>query len=70
MAVKKLRLSDVFKKHVKVVGYLVLSAVLAYALSLVADNEKLVLLAPAINYAIYAVKQELEKEGVIQALKK
>lgn len=69
MTVKKITLSDVWKKHIKVVGYLAISAGLAYLLGLLADNESLLLLAPVINYAIFAVKQELEKEGVVQALR-
>jgi len=69
MAVKKITLSDVTKKHLKIIAYLIVSAVLAYALSVLADRPELVYIAPIINYILYAIKNELDKEGYIRAIK-
>ena len=67
---QKIVLSDVLKKHIKIVAYLVVSGVLGYVLALLANKPELtVVFAPAINYVLYAVKKELDKEGVVEALK-
>ena len=70
MAIKKITISDVTKKHLRIIAYLVISAVLAYAIGLLADRPELLLLSPVINYVIYAVKNELNKEGYIEVLRK
>lgn len=70
MATKKIQISDVTKKHLRIIGYLVVSAILAYVLSVIVNRPEAVYLAPVINYIIYAIKRELDKEGYIQALKK
>ena len=65
-------ISDVFKKHFTLVGYLLVSGGLGYVLAAyVAGNPALTaIFAPAINYVIYAVKKELDKEGIVEALRK
>jgi len=61
--------SEVMKKHLKVIGYLVISAVLAYILSVLTNKPEAVYLTPVINYILFLVKNELDKEGVLQVLK-
>lgn len=72
MAARKITLSDVAKKHLTIVFYLLVSGILGYVLAVyVVSNEALaVVFAPAINYVLYTIKKELDKEGVVQALKK
>lgn len=69
MAVRKIKLSDVAKKHLKIIVYLVVSAVLAYLLSLLAQDPRAVYLAPVINYILYALEKELKNEGYVKALR-
>lgn len=70
MAKRKIRISDVNKKHLRIIGYLAVSAALAYVLSIVADKPSAVYLAPVINYVLYAIQNELKGEGYIKVLKK
>ncbi|MCR4330010.1 MAG: hypothetical protein NUV65_05720 [Candidatus Roizmanbacteria bacterium] len=63
-------LSEVAKKHIKVVSYLMVSAALAYVLAVLTGRPESVYLTPIINYLLFAIKQELNKEGVIQAVRK
>lgn len=69
MSIKKITLSDVTKKHLRIVAYLVVSAVLSYIISVVANKPEAVYLTPVINYVLYAIVEELKKEGYIQAIK-
>ena len=69
MALKKITLSDVNKKHLRIIGFLAVSAVLAYVLSLIAGKPELVYLAPVINYVLYALKNELDKEGYVEVIR-
>lgn len=69
MATRKIQLSDVLKKHLRIVGYLVVSAVLAYGLSLLVNRPEVVFLTPVINYVLYALQLELKKEGYAQAIR-
>ena len=66
----KITLSEVVKKHMRIVVYLVVSGVLAYLLSLLVDKPEAVYAAPVINYILYAIAEELKKEGFRQALVK
>ena len=66
---RKIVLSDVLKKHLKIIGYLAVSAALAYVLSLLVNKPEAVYLAPVINYVLYAIEKELKNEGVVKALK-
>jgi hypothetical protein len=70
MAQKRIQLSDVARKHIRILGYLVASSVLAYILSVVTGRPESIYAAPVINYLLYAVKRELDKEGVVAAIKK
>jgi len=66
----KITVSKVAKKDLKLVGYLVSSGVLGWALATyVAGNEMLtIIFAPAINYVIYRILQEMENQGYRKAL--
>ena len=66
----KIRLSDVHKKHIRIICFLVVSAVLAYLLSIVTGKPEAIYLTPIINYVLYVLKTEMDKEGYIEALKK
>jgi len=71
MAVKKITLSEVFKKDLKLVGYLVASGGLGYVLATYVAKDPMltVVFAPAVNYVIYRIAKELEKEGYREALR-
>ena len=71
MAVKKIVLSDVVKKDLKLVGYLVASGGLGYVLATYVAKDPMltVLFTPAINYVLYRLAQELENSGYVKALK-
>lgn len=63
-------LSEVNKKNLRILAYLVGSWIVALALSYVLNNEKLVGLAPALNFVVYLIEKELKGEGYKVALKK
>jgi len=67
----KIIFSDVLRKHLTIVSYLLVSGVLGWVLAVhVVGTEALVaIFAPAINYIIYSVKKELDNEGVIEAFR-
>lgn len=65
---KKITLSEVFKKHLRIVGYLTVSAVLAYGLSLLTGKPESIYATPVINYILYAIAEELKKEGFVKAI--
>jgi len=62
-------ISDVNKKHLKVILYLMVSAALAYLLSIIANKPEAIYLTPVINYILFAIKQEQEKAGYIEAIR-
>ena len=68
---RKINISDVNKKHLRILSYLLISGVLGWVLAVyVVGNEALVaVFAPTINYVLYAVKNELDKEGYLEARK-
>jgi hypothetical protein len=65
----KITLSEVFKKQLKIVSYLVASGLLAYVLSLITERPEAVYATPVINYILYTIVEELKKEGYVQAIK-
>lgn len=67
---RKIQISEVTKKHLRVIAFLVISAGLAYILSILANKPEAVYLAPVINYILYALERELKKEGYVEALRK
>lgn len=69
MAKIKITISDVFKKHLKVVGYLVVSAVLAYVLKVITDKPEAVYFTPVINYVLFAIEKEITNSGFVKAVR-
>ena len=69
---KKLTLSDVNKKRIRILSYLVLSGVVGYFLAtyVAKDPTLTAVFAPAINFVLYSLKEELDNEGYVRALKK
>ncbi len=67
---KKITLSSVIQKHLTIVGYLLASGLLGLGAAYIVDKPELSLvLTPVINYIMYAVKKELDNEGVLKAVK-
>ena len=65
----KITLSEVNEKRVRIVAYLLVSGVLGYALSWVANKPELALVAtPVINLVLYSLAEELKGEGYRAAL--
>lgn len=69
---KKIVLSDVMKKYLKVGIYLLVSGVLGYvsATYIAKDPALTVIFTPVINFILLILKTETDKEGVIKALQK
>jgi hypothetical protein len=63
-------LSDVFKKDLRVIAFLVSSWAIGLLAVYFTGNEKLLGLIPVSNYIIFRIEQELNKEGYKEALKK
>lgn len=68
---KKITLSEVAKKHLTILVYLLVSGVLGWVLAAyVVNNPTLTaIFAPAINYILFAIKKELDGEGIRAAIK-
>lgn len=68
---KKITLSEVQKKDLKIVGYLVVSGLLGIGLSWVMQKPELtVVVTPAINYILFRIEKELTDQGYRAALKR
>lgn len=68
ITIPQITLSDVAKKQLRVLGYLVASWVLALSLAEITKDPRFVGLAPVLNFLIVIVKQELTNEGYFRAL--
>jgi len=67
---KKITVSEVNKKRVRIVIYLVVSGGLGLLLAYVAKNPVLAaIFAPAINFILFSFVEELKGEGYRAALK-
>lgn len=67
----KLTLNNVHKKHLRILSYLLASGVLgAIAVYITKKPELGVMFGAAINYAMYAINQELQGEGYTKVLQK
>jgi len=66
---KKLTISDVNKKHLRVIAYLLGSWGLALCLVYVMEDPRLVGLAPVLNFVAVLIQKELSKEGYFAAKK-
>jgi hypothetical protein len=74
MAVKKITLSEVFKKDLRIVAYLIGSwavglAVIFSQTGTFPKEGWLLGIIPALNYIAYRIIEELKKEGYREALK-
>lgn len=70
-SIPQITLSDVNRKRLKILGYLLLSGVFGELLAYIAGKPELVaVFAPAINFILFSLKEELDGEGYIKALKK
>jgi len=68
---KRIQLSDVMKKDLKVVGFLLANGLGVFvAQKLEANLELSLIVGAAINYILFRINQELDKTGYIKALKK
>ena len=66
----RITLSDVAWKDVRIFAYLLISGVLGYLLSKIANRPELLpVLTPAINYILYRIEKELGSEGYLKAMK-
>lgn len=66
---QKIKVSEVHKKHLRVVGWLTASWALALGLAYISKNEYLVGLAPVLNFVGVIIQKELSGEGYRKALK-
>lgn len=68
---KKIIISEVLKKDLKLIGYLLASGILGYLSAIyIAKNPALtIVFAPVFNFVLYRITQELKKEGYKEALK-
>ena len=63
-------MNEKLKKHLRVLLYLAISGALAYLASVFANKPEYIFAAPFINYALYAITQELRGEGIINEMLK
>ena len=71
MATKKIILSDVLKKDLKVLGFLLLNGGVVYlSQTLLEENIMLsVIFGAAANYIAYRLQEELSNSGYVKAIK-
>jgi hypothetical protein len=70
MAKRRIELSEVLVKDLKVVLYLVASWAVGLAVVFLSGDERYLGLIPVANYVIYRLSQELSNQGYRSALKK
>lgn len=65
-----MQLSEVMKKDIKIIAYLVGTWIIGLVVVYLTGDERLVGLIPVTNYVIYRLEKELKNEGYVRALKK
>lgn len=67
---KNITLNDVYKKHCKILAFLIISGGLGYVLATYVAHDPMLtaVFAPAINYILYSLENELDKTGFVKAL--
>ena len=60
---KNIQISEVTKKHLKVIAYLLGSWAVSLALVEIANDPKLIGLAPVLNFIAVLIEKELKAEG-------
>ena len=68
MAKIKITLSEVFKKDLRIILYLGGTWAVALVLAYAAEDQRLLGLAPILNYITYRLTEELKGEGYVRAL--
>lgn len=67
MNLPKIVVSDPLKKHLKLVGYLLVSGLLGWVLAYYTNNPQFqVVFTPVINYVLYVLEKEIKNEGFIR----
>jgi len=70
MAKLNITLSEIAKKNLKIVGYLLASGILSWVLTqLINKPELTMVLIPVVNFVLWQIEQELKKEGVSEIVK-
>ncbi len=64
------QLKTALLKHVKIIGYLSVSGLLAWVIAEFSGDPRFIYGAPVINYILYAIEKELKDEGVVKTLVK
>ncbi len=69
---KKITLSDVHKKYLKILSYLTLSNGLGYLVAtyIAKDPALTMVFGPTINFIAFLLEKELKNEGYVKVLKK
>lgn len=70
MAKKKLEISDVYKKDLRILGFLLINGLVAWgSMQIDADPILSIILGGAANYIAFRALEELKGEGYRKALK-
>ncbi len=68
---KNITLSEVVKKDLRLLGFLLLNGLVAFfSIKIKADEALSLVLGGAVNYVAYRVSQELSNQGYKEALRK
>ena len=65
---KKIQLSDVFKKDLRIISFLLGTWAIGLIIVYFTKDEALLGLIPILNYLAYRIEQELKDEGYYKAL--
>ena len=66
----KITVSEVMKKHLRIIIFLLVSGVCGSLLAYLANKpEYAIVIAPAVNYILFTIDKELKGEGYVKALK-
>ncbi|MCK9370288.1 hypothetical protein M0R04_10310 [Candidatus Dojkabacteria bacterium] len=66
----KITINEVWKKHLRVACFLLVSGLLGFGLAYITDKPELgIIFAPVINYLLFAIKNETEGTGFVKAIK-
>ncbi len=66
---QKITISDVNKKHLRIIGYLVATWAIGLLATYLTGDERLLGLVPATNYILYAIEIEKKKKVTEKLLK-
>ena len=67
MKFPKIVVSDPLKKHLKLVGYLLVSGLLGWLAAKYTNNPEFqIVFTPVINYVLYALEKEVKNQGFVR----